>query len=182
VGKALGEGWAGKHTVVYLKRATPQDERKRALAEADAVLLATSWKDARAAVEGQPLAGKILIDATNALKPDLSGLAFGHDTSAAEQIAGWAGGARVVKAFNTCGFDIMADPRFGERGAVMPIAGDDADAKRVVGELAADLGFEPLDAGPLQAARLLEPLAMLWVSLAVRGGMGRQFAFGLLRR
>ena len=48
--------------------------------------------------------------------------------------------------------------------------------------LAADLGFDPLDAGPLKQARLLEPFAMLWISLALQYGYGREIAFQFMRR
>lgn len=64
---------------------------------------------------------------------------------------------------------------------VMFVAGDDAARKPKVLQLAADAGFEAIDAGPLTMARLLEPLAMLWIKLAF-SGMGRDFAFALTRR
>ncbi len=60
--------------------------------------------------------------------------------------------------------------------------GDDASAKQAVRQLAAELGFEPVDAGPLTQARLLEPLALLWISLAYQAGLGREIGFQLLRR
>jgi hypothetical protein len=96
---------------------------------------------------------------TNPLKPDMSGLAVGCDTSVAEQIAAWAPGAREVKIFNTTGFKNMDDPKFGEARVTMFYCGDDAEAKKVAAGLAEDLGFEPVDAGPLSEARSLEPLA-----------------------
>jgi 8-hydroxy-5-deazaflavin:NADPH oxidoreductase len=182
VGKALGEGWAKKHDVKYLKRGASPDERATLVNEADAVVLAVPGDQLQAAVSGLPLAGKTLIDCTNPLKADLSGLQIGHTTSAAEQLAALVPDAKVVKAFNTVGFGIMANPRFGDSKAMMMIAGNDSDAKQKTMALAADLGFEPIDAGPLAQSRLLEPLAMLWISLAIRGGLGREFAFGLLRR
>jgi predicted dinucleotide-binding enzyme len=64
----------------------------------------------------------------------------------------------------------------------MLYCGDDDGAKAVAAQLASDIGFEPMDAGPLSAARLLEPLAMLWIRLAVFGGLGTNFAFKLMRR
>ena len=126
--------------------------------------------------------GKIVIDATNPVLPDLSGLSLGTTTSAAEQVAQWASGAHVVKAFNTIGFNIMADPSFGPSRALLFYCGDDAAAKQTVKSLAAELGFDPQDAGPLRQARLLEPFALLWISLAYGQGYGRDFAFQLLRR
>ena len=182
VGKALGEGWARKHEVQYIKRGASLDERAKLSTEADAVVLATPADQVKAAVSGLPLAGKTLIDCTNPLKADLRGLEMGHTTSAAEQLAAVVPDAKVVKAFNTVGFGIMANPRFGGSKAMMMIASDDAGAKQKTMTLAADLGFEPIDAGPLAQSRLLEPLAMLWISLAIKGGLGREFAFGMLRR
>ena len=123
-----------------------------------------------------------MIDATNPLRPDLSGLVLGHNTSAGEEVARWAEGAKVVKAFNTTGAQNMANPKFGGQRASMFICGDDAAAKKAVATLAEALGFEPVDAGPLAQARLLEPLAMFWISMAYAHGHGPNIAFKLLRR
>ena len=81
--------------------------------------------------------GKILIDAINPLLAGLAGLAIGGDTSAGEAIAEWAKGARVVKAFNTVGFNIMimADPSFPQGDVALFYCGDDAEAKQVVAKL-----------------------------------------------
>ncbi|MGH6959267.1 MAG: hypothetical protein ACREE7_02165, partial [Dongiaceae bacterium] len=65
---------------------------------------------------------------------------------------------------------------------VLPVAGDDPRAKATALALARDLGFEPVDAGPLAMARYLEPFAMLWIKLALIQGLGRRFAFRLLQR
>jgi predicted dinucleotide-binding enzyme len=111
---------------------------------------------------------------------DLSGLALGTTTSAAEQVAQWAPGARVVKAFNTVGSNIMADPSFGSNRALLFYCGDDAAAKQTVKSLAGELGFDAQDSGPLRQARLLEPFALLWISLAYGQGYGREFAFQLI--
>jgi predicted dinucleotide-binding enzyme len=94
----------------------------------------------------------------------------------------WAPAAKVVKTLNTTGFANMADARFPGGRAVMFYCGDDAAAKHAAHGLVGDLGFEAVDAGALAAARLLEPLAMLWISLAMKQGLGRDFAFALLRR
>ena len=91
-------------------------------------------------------------------------------------------GAKVVKIFNTVGFNVMADPRFGENRAILFYCGDDPASKKTAAQLAAELGFEPLDAGPLKQARLLEPFALLWITLANFYGYSRDIAFDLLRR
>ncbi|HEV2616074.1 MAG TPA: NADPH-dependent F420 reductase [Candidatus Acidoferrales bacterium] len=200
VGSALGKGWAAKGHSVYFGVPEPQSEKMRALVKsvganaragsvkdaatnADVIVLATPWPATHDAIlAAGKLDGKIVIDCTNPLKPDLSGLVLGQTTSAAEQVAQWAPGARVVKAFNTTGAGNMANPRYDGKEITMCIAGDDAQAKSTVMQLARDLGFDPVDAGPLQNARLLEPFAMLWIYLAVKQGLGSDIAFQLLRR
>jgi predicted dinucleotide-binding enzyme len=97
-------------------------------------------------------------------------------------VATWAPGARVVKVFNTTGANNMANPDFGGIAATMFYCGDDAEAKAAAARLAADLGFDPVDAGNLEQARLLEPLALLWIRLAYVQKQGREIAFKLLRR
>lgn len=126
--------------------------------------------------------GKILVDATNPLAPGLSGLTVGTSTSGAETLAQHAQGARVVKAFNSTGAENMADASYASGLPMMPVCSDDADARQRVMALATLIGFEAVDMGPLMAARYLEPFAMTWIHLAFRQGMGRRFAFGLLRR
>jgi predicted dinucleotide-binding enzyme len=76
----------------------------------------------------------------------------------------------------------MADPVIRGTRTVMFVCGDDAAAKPAVLRLAGDVGFDAVDAGKLAQARLLEPWAMLWISLAMSGAVGREFGFALLRR
>jgi predicted dinucleotide-binding enzyme len=204
VGGTLGTRWAqAGHQVIFGSRNPGSEEIQqliagsggsqgrpaRAASLADAVrssevlLLATPWPATKDVLQGLgDLAGKVLIDATNPLLPDLSGLALGTTTSAAEQVAGWAPGAKVVKAFNTVGFNIMADTAFGVDRPVMFYCGDDAASKQTVKPLVEQLEFQAVDAGPLAQARLLEPFALLWISLALVHGQGREMAFKLLRR
>jgi predicted dinucleotide-binding enzyme len=200
VGSALGKGWAAEgHSIVYGVRdpgapklrevlsASHGKARAASVAEAASsariVVLAVPWPAARDALSAAgDLGGKILVDATNPLRPGLDGLAVGPDTSAAEQIARWAAGASVVKAFNTTGSGNMEDSLYDGEPITMFICGDDEGAKRTVGELAGDLGFDVVDGGTLVAARHLESLALFWVHLAYKVGMGRDIAFKLLRR
>src|SRR6185436_6258538 len=119
VGGTLGRRWAQLgHEVVFGVR-EPSSQKvgqllaesganARAAAAADVVVLATPWSGTRDAVQSAgDLADKVVLDCTNPLKPDFSGLAVGSDTSAAEQVAAWAPGAKVVKVFNTTGFKNM---------------------------------------------------------------------------
>ena len=150
----------------------------QAVAAGDLAILAVPYAAARQVAESiGDWGGRILVDATNPLAPALAGLALGTTTSGAEQLAQWAHGARVVKAFNTTGAENMADPRYPGGAVFMPVAGDDADARSRVVALAMRLGFDAADVGPLSAARYLEPFAMTWIHMAYKCGMGRSFAF-----
>ncbi len=200
VASVLGSRWAaGGHTVVFGSR-DPAAEKARQLAarlganatvgtladavrEAEVVLLATPYDAAQKLLESLgDLGSRVLIDCSNPLKPDLSGLVVEGGESAAERIAGWARGGRVVKAFNVASTATMAQPRYDGQAASMFYCGDDRDAKTLVRQLVADLDFEPVDAGPLRCARYLESLAMLYIHLAVREGWGSHCAFRMRRR
>jgi NADPH-dependent F420 reductase len=149
----------------------------------DVVILAVPWSSAKESIEAAgDLSGKILIDCTNAVAPNLGGLLIGHTTSGGEKIATWAQGAKVVKAFNTLGPENLTKLQFGDLNATNFICGDDLEAKSVVRTLAEEIGFDVVDAGPLINARLIEPLGMLWIDLAYKQGMGTDIAFKLLRR
>jgi 8-hydroxy-5-deazaflavin:NADPH oxidoreductase len=200
VGSALGARWAqAGHTIVFGSR-QPHSEKvlevveqcgagtqalssAQAMADAEAILLAIPWPAAQTTLaELGDFRGRTLIDCTNPLLPDLSGIELGHSTSAAEQIAAWAPTARVVKAFNTASVRVMNDPQFGPYPATMFYCGDDAAAKGITRQLIADVGFDPVDAGPLASARYLEPLAMLYIHLAFRQGWGSNCAFKMMKR
>jgi predicted dinucleotide-binding enzyme len=197
VGSALGKGWrkAG-HQVSYALRdpkGGKDAERLRrdgfeivamndAAAKADVIELAVPWAAMPDAVKALgDLSGKTLIDSTNALSSDME-LALGFTDSAAETVARLAAGAHVVKAFNVTGAENMAAAHGFKAKALMPVASDHADAKAKVIKLAEDLGFEAIDAGPLKAARLIEPMAMFWIKQAYVHKRGRDFAFALTRR
>lgn len=183
VGTALGRGWtAAGHQVVYGSRRPAEvdcnvgtaDTIAGAARQSEVVVLATPFQAVTDAIAAAgDLSGKIVVDATNPM-----GSALG-----AEAVAAAVGTeAKVVKAFNTMGFETMAEPHVDGRAALGLVAGDDKEAKTTVLQLASDLGFEPVDAGNLDAARLLENLAELWVQLAMRQGHGRGMAFALLHR
>jgi 8-hydroxy-5-deazaflavin:NADPH oxidoreductase len=199
VGGTLGEAWSrAGHDILFGVRDSSSQEltallqRCRGKAKAGSVQEAARFAEvavctlpfpaAEGVLTSVDLAGKVLLDATNPLLPDLSGLSIGTTQSAGELAAQWARGARVVKIFNTVGFNIMANPRFDGQPVPLFYCGDDAEAKKVAAGLAKDVGFEPLDAGPLRIARLLEPYAMLWIWLAYQGGYGREIAFRLIKR
>lgn len=200
VGSTLGAALAAKGHEIYFAVRDPGAQKYRELAEnigdrarpsaigeaveeAEVVILATPWRATQEAVrEAGDLEGKIVIDCTNPLRSDLSGLEVGGDASGAEMVARWARGAKVYKAFNQTGFNIMADPVVERKRSVMLVCGDDEAAKPKVMRLVEDVGFEAIDFGRLEGARLLEPLALIWIRLAHACGLGRDIAFGLLRR
>jgi predicted dinucleotide-binding enzyme len=176
VGNALGQGFArAGHEVLY---GTRDPASIAAAGTADVCVLATPYEAALEVIER--LTSDVVVDATNPVGPNRD-LAVGHTTSGAEQLAGRTK-ARVVKAFNTTGFENMANPHFGDARAMMPVAGDDPAATELVAKLASDLGFDPIALKGLHHARELEPMAMLWIKLALAFGLGRGFAFSFARR
>lgn len=153
-----------------------------AIAGADAVVLAVpgSSAPAVAAANAAALAGKTVIDATNPLKADYSGLATGPDSSNAELIAAAAPGARIVKAFNTVFAGNMADAaRLGTSLDAL-YATDDEVARAAFREVASAVGFRPVHVGPLAAARELEAMAWLNIRLQFVTNGYWQSSFGLV--
>ena len=188
VGKALGQRWkdAG-FEIVYGVRNPATYEGALSVQDAiqisDVILIAIPWRAVSSLQQYLPhFHGNIVIDATNPIKPDFSGLELGHTDSAGETIGRLIPGAKVVKAFNTCGYNVMADPSFNGERSSMLIAGDDREAKQMVIDLSSRIGFEAIDAGPLYQSRYLEAMAWLWISMAIKFGQGREIAFRLLKR
>ena len=183
VGRALATGWTRAGHKITLAVRDPASSKSGELKQqgfsvvaanaaaataGEVIVLAVPWSALATVVKGLgSLAGKVVIDAINPLTPDRS-LAVGHNDSAGETVARLAPGARVVKAFNTTGANNMADSRYSGGKLLMLVA--------------SDLGFEAVDAGPLAMSRYLEPMAMVWIRLALVQQLGRNFGFALLRR
>ncbi|MBO6920328.1 MAG: NAD(P)-binding domain-containing protein [Rhizobiaceae bacterium] len=127
------------------------------------------------------LAGKIIIDCTNPLGmvDGKFGLLLGHNTSGSETLAGVAPDARIVKTLNQVGAEIMAAAKSFPTPPAMFMASDSEDAKDVVSRLLTDIGFDALDAGGLDKARLLEPYALVWINQAMAQGKGRNWALSI---
>jgi predicted dinucleotide-binding enzyme len=122
--------------------------------------------------EAGDLKGKILIDITNPITADYKELLLGHTTSASEEIQKLAGGAHVVKAFNTIFAGLISpEARTGKTLQVF-VAGDDEDATAKVRKLAETLSFEPINAGPLSNSRFLEPIGEMNIHFGFFLGMG----------
>jgi hypothetical protein len=156
-----------------------------AAAFGDMAVLATQWSGTENALKlagSANLAGKVVIDATNPLlfQPNvLPGLAVSGNDSAGEQVQRWLPGARVVKAFNSVNHAHMVHPAFPGGPPDMFLCGDDEAAKKQVAGICRDFGWRVIDMGGLEAARLLEPLALIYIRNAIRTG-NWDWAFKLL--
>jgi len=148
---------------------------------ADTIVLAIPWTAVDELLsQAGSLADKVLIETTNPLLPDLSGLSNPGGRSAAEFIQHRKPAARVVKAFNSLGAGYLGNARIAGSIADGFYCGDDAEAKSISAELIAKAGLYPCDIGQLKNARYLEALAMLWIDMAVNQKRPGRFAFKLL--
>jgi len=185
----IGKGNVGNALAKGLNRAGHEvravGKEKGALRETaswgDVVLLAVPFGaiDELVRDAGEALAGKTVVDVTNALDASMN-LAVGFTTSGAEELQKKLPKARVVKAFNTVFAQHMDSGRLGDKPLTAFVAADDAGAKKTVLELARAIGFDAVDAGPLKNARLLEPFAFFNIQLGYVLGMGTQIGFKLL--
>jgi NADPH-dependent F420 reductase len=148
---------------------------------AEVVVLAVPWPAVEQVLgEMGSLAGKVLIDTTNPVRSDLSGLESLGGKSAADIVQQGKPEARVVKAFNTVGATYLGNGRVGNGDADGFYCGDDPEAKSIAAKLIEQAGLVPADCGPLRNARYLEALAMLWIDMAFGHRRGQRFAFKLL--
>jgi predicted dinucleotide-binding enzyme len=146
--------------------------------DADLLLLAVPYGAAVDALRGAgDVGGKTVVDISNPLTADMSGLSVGHTTSAAEEIQKAVPTARVVKAFNTIFAQVLGSDASTEAAKAQVLyAGDDAGAKDAVRALIESAGFEAVDAGPLANARQLEPLGLLNIYFGYVAGRGTGIA------
>ena len=199
VGGTLGSSWAKfGHEVTFgvrssdsekvqnLLKSIGQNARATSVNEAaessEVVVFTTPWAATESAIKAAgDLTNKIIIDCTN---PIVEGLKLGvaWQSSGAEKVAEWANSTRVVKAFNTTGYENMAEPIYGEQAMTMFVCSDDIEARKIVVELAENLGCDVCETGPLYHARYLEPMALLWIDMAIVQKKGRNFAFKVLKR
>lgn len=198
VGGALGPEFAALgHTIVYGSREPSRDDvielvartggnasattPAAAAAMADIVILAVPGMLVVDIVAGLgDLSGKILIDPTNPLAREADGRFYlAVTTSNGELIQAAAPDAHVVKAFSTVNYQTMIDPQTAGGPVSVPLVGDNADAKARVAELVSALGLEPIDLGPIQHARHVEGMLIVWINN--RFGPGPAFDFHLRR-
>jgi len=197
MGGTLGRIWAQKGNKIYFGTRTPEKileleqsvnmragNYESAAVFGDVIFIGTPWSATESILKSLApmLAGKIIIDCTNALAPDLKSLVIPPNTSAGELVQSWLPDSKVVKAYNTIGAKVLLNPNYNGTVATGFYCGNDHEAKKVVAELIAQSGFEPIDCGDLTQARNLEAMTLLFLNLAFRQGMGGQIAFKLLKR
>lgn len=156
---------------------TPRD----AAQNADALLLAVHWSRMDDVLgQAGDLAGKVVVSCSLPMSDDDSALVVAHTSSGAEELARRLPGAHFVSAFNTVPSEVLFGVYAAKRKANRPslvYCGDDRTAKKAAVRLIRDIGFEPLDAGPLRIARYTEPFALLVAELAYEGKRGPQLAY-----
>jgi predicted dinucleotide-binding enzyme len=163
-----------KHEVGTYGRA---DDVANVVNEADIVILATPYGSAAEIANQADFTGKIVIDVSNPVTEDFSAMQLGTTTSAAEAIAALVPGASVVKAFNTIFAQHYAgDIKLAGQPLQTFVAADNETARDTVKTLAAEAGFDPVDAGPLSTARQLEPLGFLNIQFGYVLGKGTEIA------
>ena len=160
---------------------------EKAATYGEMLVVATLWQGtaaALAAAGAENFAGKVTIDVTNPLdfSQGMPRLALGYSDSAGETLQRMLPKARVVKAFNIIANADMFQPKFVGGPPTMFICGNDADAKAQVSRILRSFGWEDIaDIGGIEGSRLLEPLAMLWITYYMSTGQANH-AFKLIRK
>jgi len=181
VGNALCKGLSGKHETKFGHR-DPAEPVAKAAKWGEVIILAVPHNNANDAVEAIRgyVDGKIVVDVINAVGSN-GGLAISCTTSSAEEIQKKLPKAQVVKAFNTVFAKNQSSGKVGKEQLTAFIAGDDLKAKQTVAKLTRDIGFDPVDCGPLKAARYLEAMGIMIINLAYEYGMGPNIGYKLVK-
>ena len=182
VGTALATGLTRAGHEVKFGHRDPKEPVAEAAKWGEVIILAVphgAAVDVTKAV-GSAADGKTVIDVSNAVTGNME-LAVGFTTSAAEKIQKMLPKAHVVKAFNTVFAQNQSTGKIGSEQLTLFVVGDDSEAKQTVMQLGADIGFEPVDGGPLKAARYLEPMGIFMISLGYVLGMGTGIGFKLVK-
>ena len=154
---------------------------REAAQDADVLLLAVHWNRVDDVLrEAGDLAGKVIVTCSLPMNDDDTGLVVAHTSSGAEALAKKVPGARVVSAFGTVPSEVLFavfEKRDGRARPSLIYCGDDEDAKTIAARLIRDVGFDPVDAGPLEVARFSEPFTLLIAKLAYEGDDGPALAY-----
>lgn len=182
VGTALSKGLAKAGHEIKFGHRDPKEPVADAAKWGEIIILAVPHENADQAIEEiKPYAdSKTIIDVMNAIGEDY-GLGISCTTSTAEETQNKLPNAKVVKAFNTVFASNQSTGKVGGKQLTALIAGDDATAKQTVAQLTQDIGFDPIDCGPLKSARYLEAMGILIINLAYTYGMGTQIGYKLVK-
>src|SRR6266542_2069620 len=157
--------------------ATPAEAAK----DADALLLAVHWSRIDDVMKkAGDLSGKVIVTCSLPMNADDTDLVVAHTSSGAEELAKKVPKARIVSAFNTVPSEVLFDVFERRRNATKPslvYCGDEPKSKKTAAELIRDVGFDPVDAGPLRVARYTEPFTLLIARLAYEGKGGPELAY-----
>ena len=147
----------------------------------EVLLLAVHWSRIEDVLQqAGDVTGKIIITCSLPMNEDDTGLVIAHTSSGAEALAQKAPTARVVSAFGTVPSEVLFDVFAARRKKTRPslvYLGDEARSKKVVAALIREVGFDPVDAGPLRIARYTEPFTLLVAQLAYEGAKGPELAY-----
>ena len=197
MGAKLGTIWArAGHEVVFsyshseakLKKLARDAKGKaragtpgEAAQEADAVLVAVHWSRVDDVLkQAGDLSGRVIVSCSLPMNADDTDLVIAHTSSGAEELAKKVPKARVVSAFGTVPSEVLFDVFERRRNATKPslvYCGDDSKSKKTAAQLIRDVGFDPVDAGPLRIARYTEPFTLLIAQLAYEGKEGPKLAY-----
>jgi 8-hydroxy-5-deazaflavin:NADPH oxidoreductase len=152
-----------------------------AAAEADAILLAVHWSRVDDVLQqAGDLSGKVVVSCSLPLNAENTELVVAHRSSGAEALQRKLGRAQVVAAFGTVPSEVLFGVYKARRKTTRPslvYCGDHQEAKDVAATLIRDVGFDPVDAGPLRIARYTEPFSLLVAQLAYEGEAGPELAY-----
>jgi predicted dinucleotide-binding enzyme len=181
VGSALCNGLSPKHETKFGHR-DPKEPVADAAKWGEVIILAVPHNNANDAIEAiRPYAdGKTVIDVINAVGSNMD-LAISCTTSSAEETQKKLPKAHVVKAFNTVFAPNQSIGKVGDEQLTAFIAGDDLKSKQTVAQLTKDIGFDPVDCGPLKAARYLEAMGIMIINLGYSYGMGTKIGYKLVK-
>ncbi len=181
VGSALCSGLSSRHEVKFGHR-DPAEPVADVAKWGEVIILAVPHNSANDAIEAiRPFAnGKTVIDVINAIGPNME-LGISCTTSSAEETQKKLPQAHVVKAFNTVFAQNQSTGKVSNEQLTAFIAGDDLKAKQTAAQLTRGIGFDPVDCGPLKAARYLEAMGIMIINLAYNYGMGTKIGYKLVK-
>lgn len=149
--------------------------------DADALLLAVHWSRLNDVLkQAGNVSGKVIVSCSLPMNAADTDLVVAHTSSGAEQLARKRPSAKVVAAFGTVPSEVLFDVFEARRRTKRPTllyCGDDAKSKKIAAQLIHDVGFDPVDAGPLRIARYMEPFTLLVAQLAYEGDKGPELAY-----